>query len=179
MNSPIDVYTRLKLRTDEKVIVSFYNEYGQKETITAILKDVIGFDYIVLKTIDSEISIPFFGLNSMIESITFVNTNRAVYYNPYINEDILLRQYTNNYEVEVIKRKMLGEGKLNFENRNSFIQKFQMKKTPFTYDELFFSEKQKREFNDFFEELIKDLTRYCKDNNYRWRRNIYSIQHWR
>lgn len=164
MNDFLDIYTRLKMKTDSNIILTYYSSYGYRETKRFKLVDVVGFKNVLVKNEEGLVSIPFFGLDAMIESITFENSNKPIYFNPYVNKDIFDGFYIKDGYAENIKQNLLGKKDLNLEDRENFIQKYMTKRSTFEYDELFFSEKQKREFTDFFEMLIKDLTNYCKNN---------------
>ena len=164
MNDFLNIYTRLKMKTDSDIILTYYSSYGYRETKKFKLIDVVGFKNVLVKNEEGLVSIPFFGLDAMIESITFENSNKPIYFNPYVNKDIFDGFYIKDGYAENIKQNLLGKKDLNLEDRENFIQKYMTKRSTFEYDELFFSEKQKREFTDFFELLIKDLTNYCKNN---------------
>lgn len=164
MNDFLNIYTRLKMKTDSDIILTYYSSYGYRETKKFKLIDVVGFKNVLVKNEEGLVSIPFFGLDAMIESITFENSNKPIYFNPYVNKDIFDGFYIKDGYAENIKQNLLGKKDLNLEDRKNFIQKYMTKRSTFEYDELFFSEKQKREFTDFFEMLIKDLTNYCKNN---------------
>lgn len=164
MNDFLDIYTRLKMETDSDITLTYYSSYGHKETKKFKLIDVVGFSYVLVENEEGKVSIPFFGMDAMIESITIKNFNKPIYFNPYVNKDIFEGFYVKKGYTENIKQGLLGKTDLNLEDRENFIQKYKAKESTFEYDELFFSEKQKREFTDFFELLIRDLTNYCKNN---------------
>jgi hypothetical protein len=164
MNDFLDIYTRLKMETDSDIILTYYSSYGHKETKKFKLIDAVGFSYILVENEEGKVSIPFFGMDAMIESITIRSSNKPIYFNPYVNKDIFDGFYIKKGYPENIKQCLLGEITLNLEDRENFIQKYKAKESTFEYDELFFSERQKREFTDFFELLIKDLSNYCKKN---------------
>lgn len=164
MNDFLDIYTRLKMKTGSDITLSYYSRYGYKETKEFKLIDVSGFSYILVENDAGMISIPFFGKDTMIESITIQNFNKPIYFNPYVNKDIFEGPYIKQEYIENIQKYLFGKTDLSLEDRENFIQKYKSKSSKFEYDELFFSEKQKREFNNFFELLIRDLTNYCKKN---------------
>lgn len=164
MDDFLDIYTRLKMETDSDITLTYYSSYGYGVTKKFKLIDVVGFSYVLVENEEGKVSIPFFGMDSMIKSITIKNSNKPIYFNPYVSKDIFEGFYIKKGYTESIKQKLLGKIDLNLEDRKSFIQKYQEKKSTFEYDELFFSEKQKKEFNEFFELLIKDLTKYCENN---------------
>ena len=164
MNDFLDIYTRLKMETDSDITLTYYSSYGHKVTKKFKLIDVVGFSYVLVENEEGKVSIPFFGMDAMIESITIKNSNKPIYFNPYVNKDIFEGFYVKKGYIENIKHGLLGKTDLNLEDRENFIQKYKAKESTFEYDELFFSEKQKREFTDFFELLIRDLTNYCKNN---------------
>lgn len=162
MNDFIDIYTRLKMKINEEIIVSYYSSYGKKTTKEYTLLNIIGFEYILLEDDKEIINIPFFGIKSMIESIT-IKQNK-IYYNPYVNKEIFDGIYIKNGITENIKQKMLNNLEFDFEKQDDFIRKYNEKNTIINYDDLFLSKKQKIEFNYFFEFLIKELKQYCKRN---------------
>lgn len=164
MNDFLDIYTRLKMETDSEITLTYYSSYGHKETKKFKLIDVVGFSYVLVENEEGKVSIPFFGMDAMIESITIKKSNKPIYFNPYANEDTFEGLYVKKGYTEKIKQNLFGKTDLNLEDRENFIQKYKAKESAFEYDELFFSEKQKKEFNDFFELLIRDLTNYCKNN---------------
>lgn len=164
MNDFLDIYTRLKMETDSDITLTYYSSYGHKETKKFKLIDVVGFSYVLVENEEGKVSIPFFGMDAMIESITIKDSNKPIYFNPYVNKDIFEGFYVKKGCTENIKQGLLGKTDLNLEDRENFIQKYKAKESTFEYDELFFTEKQKREFTDFFELLIRDLTNYCKNN---------------
>ena len=166
MNDFLDIYTRLKMKTDSNIIVTYYSSYGNKQMKEFKLIDVVGFSYLLLESDNEKVSIPFFGRDTLIESITFKNTDKPIYYNPYLNKNMFDGWYVNSEDLERVKKSFLQNSNLNLEDREKFIQKFKSKESNFDLDELFFSEKQKKEFNDFFAQLIKELTTHCKNNGF-------------
>lgn len=164
MNDFLDIYTRLKMETGADITLTYYFSYGHKETKKFKLIDVAGFSCVLVEDEGVKINIPFFGIDAMIESITIKNSSKPIYFNPYVNKDIFEGFYIKKEYREKIRESLLGKINLNLEDRENFIQKYNAKASTFEYDELFFSEKQKQEFNDFFELLIKDLANYCKNN---------------
>ncbi len=160
----IDIYTRLKMRINEEIIVSYYSSYGKRTKKEYTLLNIIGFEYILLEDDKEIVNIPFFGVKSMIESINIKESNKQIYYNPYANKEIFDGLYVKTGLIENIKQKMLNNLEFDFEKRDDFIRKYNEKNTKINYDDLFLSEKQKKEFNYFFEFLIKELKQYCKRN---------------
>lgn len=164
MSDFLDIYTRLKMQTDSDILITYYSSYGYKETKKVKLIDIVGYTYILVEDEYSKVSIPFFGQDAMIESITIKNSDKPIYFNKYVNKDIFDGFYVKTGYVEKIKQSFFGNFKFNLEDRDKFIQRYKAKEATFDYDDLFFSKKQKQEFNIFFELLIKELTEYCKNN---------------
>lgn len=164
MSDFLDIYTRLKMQTDSDILITYYSSYGYKETKKVKLIDIVGYTYILVEDEYSKVSIPFFGQDAMIESITIKNSDKPIYFNKYVNKDIFDGFYVKTGYVEKIKQSFFGNFKFNLEDRDKFIQRYKAKEATFDYDDLFFSKKQKQEFNNFFELLIKELTEYCKNN---------------
>ena len=107
MNDFLDIYTRLKMKTDSDVIVTYYSSYGNKQTKEFKLLDVVGFSNLLLESDNEKISIPFFGMNAMIESITFKNVDKPIYFNPYLNKDMFNGYYVNREYLETVKQTFL------------------------------------------------------------------------
>ena len=164
MNDLIEVYTRLKMKTDCLITLTYFSSYGYETTKKYKLIDIVGFSYILVQNEEEMLSIPFFGKDTMIKSITIDKSKESIYFNKYVNENIFNGFYIKDGYVENIKQSMLGNLDFKLEDRDKFIQRYKDKTSTFEYEDLFFSLKQKQEFNEFFKLLIKDLTNYCKKN---------------
>ena len=164
MSDLIEVYTRLKMKTNCLITLTFFSSYGYETTKKYKLIDIVGFSYILVENEEETLSIPFFGKDTMIKDITIDNSKESIYFNKYVNENIFNGFYVKDGYVENIKQNMLGNLDFKLEDRNKFIQRYKDKTSTFEYEDLFFSLKQKQEFNEFFKLLIKDLTNYCKNN---------------
>ena len=164
MSDLIEVYTRLKMKTNCLITLTFFSSYGYETTKKYKLIDFVGFSYILVENEEETLSIPFFGKDTMIKDITIDNSKESIYFNKYVNENIFNGFYVKDGYVENIKQNMLGNLDFKLEDRNKFIQRYKDKTSTFEYEDLFFSLKQKQEFNEFFKLLIKDLTNYCKNN---------------
>lgn len=164
MSDLIEVYTRLKMKTGSLVTLTYFSSYGYEETKKYKLIDVVGFSYVLVENEEGMLSIPFFGEDTMIKSITIDNSKETIYFNKYVNESIFDGFYVKSGYAESIRQNMLGDIYFKLEDRDKFIQKYKDKTSTFEYEDLFFSSKQKQEFNEFFKLLIKDLTNYCKNN---------------
>ena len=70
MDDFLDIYTRLKMETDSDIILTYYSSYGYGLTKKFKLIDVVGFSYVLVENEEGKVSIPFFGMDSMIKSIT-------------------------------------------------------------------------------------------------------------
>ena len=164
MSDLIEVYTKLKMKTGSLVTLTYLSSYGYEETKKYKLIDVVGFSYVLVENEEEMLSIPFFGKDTMIKSITIDNSKETIYFNKYVNESIFDGFYVKDGYTESIRQNTLGNIYYKLENRDEFIQKYKDKTSTFEYEDLFFSSKQKQEFNEFFKLLIKDLTNYCKNN---------------
>lgn len=167
MINTIDLYTRLKLKIGKEVLITYYTSYGIKEEIKYILDDVVGLDYLVLVDNNSEnkINVPFFGNNSMIGKIEETHSSDILYYNKYVNESLFVSEFIEDNKIEEIKIKLFGENRIKLEDRKNYIQKFDSRNIDFDYNDLFITDKQKKEFEEFFKLLIDDISRHCKNNN--------------
>lgn len=166
----LDVYTRLCLHNFSDVLVTYYYSGGNKITKKAVLIEVVDFDYITIREEDYFFNVHFFEKNMMIESITPINSTKPIYNNPYINKDLFNGEYIDKEKVAVIKEKILGKKELDsndkekIESIKNHVYQYFVSTKDFEYDDLFFSKKQKKEFEDFFEILIKGITNYCEKN---------------
>lgn len=174
MDNILDIYTKIKLRIGSEVIVSYYL-YGHKITRTIILSDVCEFIYVLGDTdYGEEVKIDFFNKKIVIESIKVVGSNTPLYFNPCATKEIYDGFSIPDEILFDIKRKMLGDDYINFNNENHFvdkyiardslIEKYLTKDSPIKYDELFFSDKQKEEFEIFFNMLVSELSNYARKN---------------
>lgn len=171
MNNLIDIYTKIKLRIGCEIIVTYYR-YGKKYTNTVTLLDVWEFVYIFGEVKDDNcefVNIEFFSNDTMIESIKVFGTSIPIYYNPYVSEDIFNNSLIDTDCAKEIMYKVLGED-YDYENfccfgRDILIEKYIARDTNVMYDDLFFSDKQKEEFEIFFKMLTDELVLYAKRNN--------------
>lgn len=177
MDNLLDVYTRIKLRIDSEIIVTYY-KCGCKYNQTIALLDVCEFVYIFGSTKNGElIDINFFGSDTIIESIKVIGSSLPIYYNQYANKDIFNGLYIEDNYMQEIRRKILGDKFINHDHeviskytaRDALLEKYLARDSQISYDDLFFSDKQKEEFKIFFDMLIQELACYSKnkrlDNN--------------
>ena len=109
MDDFLDIYTRLKMETDSDITLTYYSSYGYGVTKKFKLIDVVGFSYVLVENEEGKVSIPFFGMDSMIKSITIKNSNKPIYFNPYVSKDIFEGFYIKKGYTESIKQKLLGK----------------------------------------------------------------------
>lgn len=166
----LDTYTRLCLNAFSDVIVTYYSAGGKKTTKQVELISVEDFEYFAIRVEDNIFSIPFFDKDIMIESIRTINSNKPIYYNSYVNKDLYNGAYIDKENVEKIKEKVLGKKELDSNDKEKIktiekhVYQYLKKQDEFEYEDLFFSEKQKKEFEEFFEILKEDIINYCKKN---------------
>lgn len=160
----IDIFTRLKMKINKDVIVSFYRSYGQREIKKFNLIDVNGFSNIVVENDEGQVSIPFFGMDAIIETISISEIEKPIYSNPYVNENSFSGFYTKFGVPEQMSKQVFGNSDIDclIMDRAHFICEYNKKDFAFEYDDLFFSEKQREEFNYFFSHLITELEEYAK-----------------
>lgn len=169
MDNLLDVYTRLKLRIGCKVIVELY-KYGKRYVVPMILNDVYDFLYIFgTSDIDEYVRIDFFGSNMMIKSIKVDGSSLPIYNNPYVNEGIFKNFLIDKKLGKEIMDKVLGKD-YDSENfgtcgRDYLIEKYLIRDKNVKYDDLFFSDKQRLEFEEFFKMLTDELVVYAKKMN--------------
>lgn len=149
MDDFLDIYIRLKMETDSDIILTYYSSYGYGLTKKFKLIDVVGFSYVLVENEEGKVSIPFFGMDSMIKSITIKNSNKPIYFNPYVSKDIFEGFYIKKGYTESIKQKLLGKIDLNLEDRKSFIQKYQEKNQLLNMMNCFSQKNKKRNLMNF------------------------------
>ena len=81
MSDLIEVYTRLKMKTDCLITLTYFSSYGYETTKKYKLIDIVGFSYILVENEEEMLSIPFFGKDTMIKSITIDNSKESIYFN--------------------------------------------------------------------------------------------------
>lgn len=167
MINDIELYTCLKLKIGKEILITYYTSYGIKEEKKYILDDVVGLDYLTLIDNNSrnKINIPFFGNNSIIGKIELIPSNDILYNNEFVNEELFSGELIDENELVKIIINVFGENRINLEDRKNYIQKFDSRNIDFDYNDLFITDKQKKEFQEFFKLLIDDISRYCKNNN--------------
>ena len=150
------------MKIGKNIIVTYYYSYGRKITKTFKLLDVVGFSYILVKYGNQKILIPFFDRDSMIETITREGHEKPLYYNPHLKEDMYDGYYIKDEYYRMINENFFKAKNFNSKEIDEFIEKYNNKTNTFEYDDLFFTAKQKEEFENFFEQLIKELSIDCK-----------------
>jgi len=175
MNDLLDIYTKIKLRIGSEIIVTYY-KCGSKLTRCVILENINELEYIVCSDGYGDLDyLSFFDKNMLIESIYVPDYGYPLYYNPYINQEIFKNFYVDNNSLLDIKKMMFGKNSINFEDNAIFYKKFKERDKLLDkyiaryfnveFDELFFSDKQKEQFDAFFEMLTSELSSYAKRNN--------------
>lgn len=165
----LDTYTRLELCQYSDILITYYCIGGKKMNQKLMLEGIVDFEYVVVNTEGENFNIPFFGQSMMIESIKLDNSDKLLYYNPYVSKELYEGDYIDEENVEIIKEKVLGKKAFDSKDKEKFhrirnhVCEYLVKHN-FEYNDLFFSEKQKREFEEFFEVLIKGITNYCEKN---------------
>lgn len=163
MNNLIEVYTKLKLYIGSKIKITYLTNDNIIHTKEATLLDIYDLSSIYLE-IDNELkSIPFISQNIIIKNIYLPNHNTPIYNNQYIENN--QNPFLNYKEIrnKIFNQSIIDENTLNEINDkiNTYLARYET----VTYNNLFFSTKQKEEFEQFFKLLVKELSKYAKDNN--------------
>ena len=108
----------------------------------------------------------FLDYDMVIESIKSCDSNSYLYYNPYINDAIFDNGFINIDSFYDIKRKMMDYNEIDLDNIDDYIEDYLSRGDLLEYDDLFFSKKQREEFEIFFNMLIKGLSNYAKKNGF-------------
>lgn len=162
MENLLDTYTKLKLNIGNEIIVTYHTSDGNKYTRKVILLDIEYFDNILVAYNNILMCIPFSDSNVIIESITLNHSPKPIYLNPYFNSNPSL-----NYEqLEKATQDTFKNIKLALEKREKIIEKYLSASENVKYEDLFFSQKQKEEFELFFHILIKELSEYAQKNGF-------------
>lgn len=157
MNNLIDSYTRLKLRIGTNILVTYYSNYGKKITKKVKLLDIYKFSFIKILDNNKPLILYYFNYDCIIESIKCCDSNFNLYYNPYINSKVFDNKYINEKYFYEIRKKILGHTNIDYDEIDKRIENYLGKYHNFNYNDLFFTEKQKKEFESFFSLLIKDI----------------------
>ena len=167
MDNLLDIYTKLKLHIGNEIIVTYYTNDGNKHIEAIILLDIIDFSHIVITNIDKTQptkKITFFSKDNIIESISFKHSKKTIYQNPY------LISYNNPFkhfeQLQIIMKQTFNIERYTFQKREEQIMQYLRLDTKLKYEDLFFSAKQKEEFETFFRLIIKELQTYAIKNGY-------------
>lgn len=166
MDDLIDIYTRIKLRIDSDIIVTYYKDKC-KITQSFILDDICEFKYIIGYNNDCDnIKINFFSNNMIIETIKVYGSNVTIYNNPYINDNLV-----DDDSLLDIQNKMIGnhfddiDFLDKFLERDNIIDKYINRDSTISYEQLFFSDKQKAEFEVMFNMIVDELSMFARCND--------------
>lgn len=170
MNNLEDNYKRLKLLKGATIIVTYYTNYGKEIIKKVKLLDIYKYSYIIIEDNNKKIFLHYFNPDCIIKSIKLCNTNFYLYYNPYVNKLIFDNEYINETKFYNIRKNTLGKNNIDFDKIDKEVENYLGKYKPLEYNDLFFTKKQKNEFEAFFSLLIKDL---IKNSNYKNPQLIY------
>lgn len=166
MDNLIDVYTRLKLKIGSIINIVYYTKDGTKHTEEFYLLDIAYFSHIwVIKEETNMIDIPFISKECIIESITFKENNYPVYINTFLKQSNNYNPFDNYEQIDLFMNQKIECNQEKLKERKKHINSYLAKMEYIEYDDLFFSDKQKEEFELFFSIIIKELSEYAKANN--------------
>ena len=160
----IEAYAKIKLRLDNDIIVTYYLGNGNRVTKKYKLLDIYNFSYICVLDDEKVECLHFFDCSMIIETIKSSNSNSYLYYNPYISNDIFNKNSINIDSLYDIKKKLLNYNLIELEKIDDDIEDYLSRGYLLQYDDLFFSKKQKEEFEIFFKLLIDGLSKYADRN---------------
>lgn len=164
MDNLANVYMRLKLKIDSEIMVTYYTKNGCKHSKRGKLVDMFKFSYIAIDDNGKLLYLHFFDADCMIESIVCCDTNYSLYYNSYTNDILYDGKYIDYYCLFDIKRKVLGYSNIDYELLDSMVDNYVEKGSILKYDDMFFTENQRLEFESFFNFLVNELTLYANRN---------------
>ena len=164
MSNLDNVYMRLKLKIDSEIMVTYYSEGGCKHSKRGKLVDMYKFSYICIDDDSKLLYLRFFDFDCMIESIVCCDTNYYLYYNPYTSDIVYDKKYIECISLYDIKRKVLEYDDIDYETLDTMVDKYVDKGSVLKYDDMFFTKKEKLEFETFFNMLVEKLTLYANKN---------------
>lgn len=168
MDNLLDIYTKIKLRTGSSIIVTYYSNDGNKYTEEFSLFDISvlkNVPYISIRNDSGKlINISFMSPETIIESITFKGYNKPIYFNPHLST--FNNPFTNYEQLKKIMENLFIKDESALTRRNKIINTYLAKYGNVLYDDLFFSKKQKEEFEVFFQMLVNELSAYAQKNNF-------------
>lgn len=162
----IESYTKIKLRLDNDIVITYYLGNGEKITKKCKLLNIFRFSYICVLEIDKVVNLRFFDYDMIIESIKSPDSNSYLYYNSYITNEIFNKNFINMNYLYDIKRKMICYSDVEIDNTDNYLENYLSRDCLLNYDDLFFSTKQKEEFEQFFNMLLVELSKYAKKNGF-------------
>lgn len=162
----IEAYAKIKLRLDNDIVVTYYLGNGNKVTKKCKLLNIYKFSYICVLDDDKVSYLRFLDYDMVIESIKSSDSNSYLYYNPYIQENIFDNGFIKVDSLYDIKRKIMDYNEIELDNIDDYIEDYLSRGDILEYDDLFFSKKQREEFEVFFNTLIKGLSNYAKKNGF-------------
>jgi len=165
------LYGCLKRNIGKDIIVSYYTNFKKLKTQKFKLIALRDFDkpncmHMIVNGKLTTCDMYFFSQISLIKSITIPTSNHPIYFNPYI-EKYLNQPYNNPIELE----KKIKKAFLDNTPQNKIISEIELfllryyTRGKFNFEDLFYSEKQRQEFDLFFALLIDDLTKQAKKHN--------------
>lgn len=163
MNNLTDMYTRIRLRVGKEIIVTYYSSYGERITERFKLLEIFEFSYICVENDDKLTCLDFFGSDMMIESIKIDDSNLHLYYNPYVSDDIYDGEFIKTEEFDKIRELMFKNETIDYSGADYKVEEYLCGRDLVEYDKLFFSQKQKEEFELFFDTLVNELSLYAKN----------------
>lgn len=166
MDDLIATYTKIKFKIGEKIIVVYYTKDGNKHIEETYLSDIVSFSHIWVKNKDKTTSIPFFSSDIIIESITFKGYNQPTFYNHYIQQLSPTNPFEKYQELKMIMDNLFKTNQNKLNERKKTIKMYLLRRGFVEYNDLFFSQKQKEEFELFFSIILEELSQYAKNHNF-------------
>jgi len=163
MSDLMDMYTRIRLLIGNEVIVTYYSSYGEKFIERFKLLEIFEFSYIYVGNDDKSTCLYFFESDMMIESIKVDDYGFPLYYNPYVNSNIYNGELIDGKCVDRIMELMFKNQIINYDEVDTKVSEYLSGRKFVEYDKLFFSLKQKEEFELFFNQLVDKLSLYAKN----------------
>lgn len=162
MEDLIGIYTKIKLNINNQIIITYYTYDGILHTEEFQLLDIKRFYNIYVKKKNTFSLIPFYSSQQIIKSITFKEKNKPIYFNPYVDEHTFKKYPEFKQHMDYIFNSI----EKTLKDKEKILIKYMERIENVSYDELFFTEKQKEEFTIFFKMLVKELSQYAKEKGF-------------
>jgi len=161
----VSLYSKLKSNLYKNITVSYYSHPDKYQTEKFRLIDIYRFSYITVCNSRVCTELCFFSESSLIESITIEGESAPIYFNPFAKNHLNAEQTKKAQIIKKIENDFLSSTNIDklITPKESFLITYYNTKE-FDFNDLFFSDKQKEEFNSLVSLLTEELVNYARKN---------------